>query len=224
MAEPFELVDDEELMLYLLVFEMLGRQYEAIKDNPQVVLSDAFWAREASLAISEIVPLLAQFAVNGANLSLAGTELAYVESVPNMIEDVRLAAQQQAGQLIRNISETTRNQVVELLDQSIIENWNLDQLTEALTGLPKSPFGEVRARMIAVSETTDAYIKGAELAGEELRNAGYLVTHIWQTVNDDRVCEICEPRNGKPQGSNWTLMEKAHIGCRCFTTTEIRKI
>ena len=221
VAEPYQLVDDEELFLFLLVMEMLERQFGAVSANTDLLFSEAFWAAEASVAVREIAQTLTEFMMNGANISLQDTELVFVESVPELFENVRFAAEKHAGELIRGINETTRDKVAALLEQSIVDNWSLDELTEALTG---GPFGEVRARLVAVSETTNSYIQGAAYAADELRNAGYQATLIWNTVRDDRVCQICEPRDGQPQGSNWSEEKGAHPGCRCFTTTEVTKI
>lgn len=222
--EPYELKDDEELALYLLVIEMLRNQFADLSDDVGLVFNDVYWAKQTTAAINNLVPTLTDYAINGANLSLQGTELAYVESVPEMVNNIRFAVENSAAQLIRGINDTTRNKVIELLDKSVLENWSLDELADALASFPGSPFGEVRARLIAVSETTNSYIQGAALAAEELRNAGYQATLIWQTVNDDLVCPICEPRNGMPQGSNWDDPSGAHAGCRCFTTMEVIKI
>lgn len=220
MPEPFELQSDEELALYLLVIEELKRQYRRIVDDPTLVLQDAFWAEMAGLFIASTVPQLIDVGERGARLALAEVE----ELPPDLFEDVRLAARQRGGELIRNITETTRNQVVDLLDSSIIENWTEDQLTEALTGLPGSPFGETRARLIAITETTTMYIDGAGIAAEELRNQGYVVNVIWQTVRDDLVCPICEPRQGTAQGTLWDELRAAHPGCRCFVVLEATKM
>lgn len=218
--KSYELVDDEELALYLLVLEELSRQYDRIKNNPALVLSDAFWAEMFALASASIVPALTDYTLNGAAVSLADIE----ELPPDLFENVRLAAQQRGGELIRGINDTTRGKVIDLLDQSIVENWTEQELTDALVNFPGSPFGETRARLIAITETTSAYIDGAGIAAEELRNKGYIVEIIWQTVNDDLVCPICAPRNGRAQGDGWTELRAAHPGCRCFAIIRAKKM
>lgn len=221
MTESYQLIDDAELSLYLVVYEELMRQYKRIQSDPSLVLSDAFWTEMFVIASANIVPELTKSSLNGAALSLAEV----TEELPdNLFENVRLAAQQRGGELIRGINDTTRQRVIELLDRSILENWTEQELTDALLNLPGSPFGEVRARLISITETTNAYMGGAEIAAEELRNAGYIAELIWNTVRDDLVCPICEPRDGRAQGDGWTNTGAAHPGCRCFTVTRVRKL
>lgn len=216
----YELIDDEELYLYLLALEMLERQRKKLGANAQLVLDESFWREESHLAFLAIAPVLAEFAVNGARNAV---DLVFVDSVDELFDNVRFAAQQKAAEHIEGINAVTKQKVIDLLDQSIAENWSLDELQEALMGFPNSPFGEQRARLIAVTETTSAYMEGAEIAAQELRNQGYQTTLYWDTANDNIVCEICGPRHGMPQGSNWTEAKPAHPGCRCGIRIEAKK-
>jgi hypothetical protein len=57
-------------------------------------------------------------------------------------------------------------------------------------------FGEVRAGMIAVTEVTRASSLGEQALVDEIsaQNPDIIFTPVWETDNDDVVCEICEPR------------------------------
>lgn len=217
MPEPFELIDEDELLIFLAMLEYLENQSAQLMANPELVLSDAFWADEAAAGTAALVPVVEEFMYNGAINALGE-----LPADPNaFFGHVQTAAQNHVGNLIKGINETTQSQVVDLLDKSIAENWSLDELTEALMDFPGSPFGQQRARMIAVTETTNAYMHGAEVLGEQLINEGYEVEYIWLTANDDRVCEICAPRHLQPRGTNWEDMGAPHPGCRC--DVDVRK-
>jgi hypothetical protein len=48
------------------------------------------------------------------------------------------------------------------------------------------------------------------------QNNELLMTEIWQTMEDERVCEICGPLNGVPM-SDVEEDQPAHPNCRCFS-------
>ena len=87
-------------------------------------------------------------------------------------------------------------------------------------------FGETRAKNIAITESTRAFAEGNAIAAEELRNNGFIVNEIWNTVNDNLVCAICDPLNGTVRGVGWNMLPPtgSHIGCRCFITNEVVEI
>jgi SPP1 gp7 family putative phage head morphogenesis protein len=80
--------------------------------------------------------------------------------------------------------------------------------------------------MIAVTEITRAYAEGQRLAGEALRQEwpDARVTKTWFTNNDDRVCEICAPLDGKTVALDDEFgmdiqQPPAHVRCRCWIDT-----
>lgn len=75
----------------------------------------------------------------------------------------------------------------------------------------KPLFDKVRAKRIAVTETTRLFGLGAV---ESYRVAG-LVQWEWHTVFDERVCKICGPLHLQrfPISRIWS---PAHVTCRCF--------
>ena len=61
------------------------------------------------------------------------------------------------------------------------------------------PYKDARSRMIAVTETTRVYARAEQLAGEALAAEfpDIPVWKTWYTNNDDRVCDICGPLEGR---------------------------
>jgi SPP1 gp7 family putative phage head morphogenesis protein len=109
---------------------------------------------------------------------------------------------------IRGITDTTRSQTQHAVTSWITSGEPLDVL-ESRLGLI---FGEARAASIAATEVTRIYQEGNELAW---KSTGLVEKAVWRTVNDERVCPICEPLDGEEidLGSG----PPAHINCRCYT-------
>ena len=85
-----------------------------------------------------------------------------------------------------------------------------------------------RAYTVARTELATAYNTGAHQATKEAQERGYLgrMVKVWSTADDERVCKICGPMEGKEaemddnfQGirGSWStrLHPPAHPGCRC---------
>jgi hypothetical protein len=81
-------------------------------------------------------------------------------------------------------------------------------------------YGPRRAAMIARTEVTNAAMQGEVGIIDELRKEGIHMISVWQTSNDDLVCVICEPRNGKKKGDGWYEERAAHPNCRCWINHE----
>lgn len=82
---------------------------------------------------------------------------------------------------------------------------------------------ETRSSMIAVTEVTRATSAGEEVLLAEIHrlNPNVLMIQIWSTANDEIVCPICRPRNGKTRGDGWTDPPPAHPRCRCQLLSRI---
>ena len=77
-------------------------------------------------------------------------------------------------------------------------------------------FGEIRAEMIAITEATRAFSEGNI---QEWLASGVVDGIKWMTAEDELVCPICEPLDGK-EGSLTDGIEglkpPAHVRCRCW--------
>ena len=116
-----------------------------------------------------------------------------------------------------------------------IEKTTADVLRDAFTEFQTTPamtrgqlealiaptFGEWRASLIAVTETTRAASRGMSIYKELLSEGGVEMEEIWHTLNDSVTCIICRPLNGKTEaewGADYPLGPPAHPGCRCGKT------
>lgn len=84
-------------------------------------------------------------------------------------------------------------------------------------------FSPVRASRIAVTETTRAYAQAEHIIGDEYRKLGIQMEDIWNTDNDDLVCEICAPLNDQPRGEAWQEDPPAHVNCRCTISHRVKR-
>ena len=115
-------------------------------------------------------------------------------------------------ELVHGITETSRRVIQGALGDWVRDGGAMEDLVNRL--LPS--FGQVRANMIAVTESTNAFREGSRLLYQQ---AGVRRAQIL-TNRDDHVCPICRPYDGEIvdietgiPGVGWPAF---HIGCRCF--------
>ncbi|MCP4567970.1 MAG: phage portal protein [FCB group bacterium] len=98
-----------------------------------------------------------------------------------------------------------------------------DQTQELLRGA----FGETRAQTISISEVSRGLTAGVLTLAALYAALGLETVVIWNTSQDELVCPICGPLNGK--GPEIWAQEfpggpgTAHPRCRCFSTVRVRR-
>jgi len=141
-------------------------------------------------------------------------------------------AKRYSGELITNINDTTKQAV-----QQAVERWygNGEPL-QALVDDLASTFDRKRARLIAVTETTNAAARGTYAGFKE---SGVVTGLVWRTANDERVCPWCGSLDGAivsidggafydelPADLQGKLKRRfelppAHPGCRCRIAAQV---
>jgi len=121
--------------------------------------------------------------------------------------------------LVRGINDTTFKQLGEALETFTIGGQTMGELREIVAGI----FTPERAQTIAVTELTRAYAMATQIDAEELKAAGLDVREIWQTNNDDLVCDECGPLNGTQRGEDWEDYPPLHPNCRCDVGLEFNR-
>jgi hypothetical protein len=135
--------------------------------------------------------------------------------------------------LVKGIQANTR-----LALQSKVGAWfetptTLGSLRDSLEPL----FGPVRSEMIAITEITRAATMGEAAAVNLLAEQGVNMEAVWHTSNDEIVCPLCGPANGKSEtdairadpyyGATWKDLypygPPAHPRCRCVLGHEFVK-
>ncbi|MEM5774739.1 MAG: phage minor head protein, partial [Anaerolineaceae bacterium] len=133
-------------------------------------------------------------------------------------------ATQYTGDLIKDIDTTT----LKVLRESVTSFVDTPGMTIGDV-MSRLPYSERRARLIAVTEITNAYAAGEQMAGDALAEQfpGVPVVKTWWTNQDDRVCPVCGPVHGQTVDindafSNGRQKPSAHPGCRCWVTYTTR--
>jgi len=129
-------------------------------------------------------------------------------------------AEEYAFDLIKDIDETSLEVVRRAIGGFVGEGgYTIGDIIDLI----QPYFGDVRASMIAVTETTRAFAQGQLMAAEELKKEfpEFKIYKTWFTNNDDRVCDICGPLEGVeiPMDESFYGGEEAppaHVNCRCW--------
>lgn len=127
--------------------------------------------------------------------------------------------------LAQQLLQTSERQIKQALADWVRSGEPLPALIRTIESTTLSPD---RAEMIAVTEVTRAYAESARLTWTR---DGVVQTMRWQTANDDDVCPICRPLNGRTTavvdgvfqstneatGDTQTIPHPpAHARCRCW--------
>jgi SPP1 gp7 family putative phage head morphogenesis protein len=132
-------------------------------------------------------------------------------------------AREHAAETITGISETTRENIRDLVERAFEEQFDVDRLTDEITDLIGD---EDRAETIARTEVMRASNEGQLQAWEQATSAGLLIgteEKEWIVTPDDRLCPICEPLDGVRVGMRESFDTEvgrlegppAHPNCRC---------
>ncbi len=207
-------------------------KFLATNQTPSSAQWDAFWAQEntalwasVKLAVTET----AQQSAIMASIGLGDSWRVVNERVIEWVDKYYNSATEFGS--IPNLNLTVRQDVA-----TAFHAWQRGELAHSL-GLPslalelQSTFGEKRAKVIAITETTRIYSEAERQTAIADPDVVYL---RWQTAFDEMVCPICsglhnqvvaKTSNGMTyqDGSiSFVGYPPAHPRCRCRTVSETR--
>ena len=126
---------------------------------------------------------------------------------------------------VGKIDKTTADRIKPIIEMfRTTPGMTIQDITAAV--LPLSD--PVRAKMIAITETTRAASQATTSYKDYLAERGITMTRIWNTENDEIVkkCPICYPLNGVPE-ADWPADvadgPPGHVNCRCDTSLRLVK-
>lgn len=123
-------------------------------------------------------------------------------------------AEDNAGELIKGVEQTTKDGVKKLVAQALELGWTNDELADELMAAPE--FGEARADLIATTETAMADVQGSLIGWRE---SGVVTGRTWVMGTDNiDVCEECQAMNGVTVGIGEDFDDgdpPLHPRCRC---------
>lgn len=236
--------EQAEDKLYVLIRKRFRAQRQSIMDALRKI--DPMRAEKADLPvdldslldyddeddwIAELMALLSRMTKHGIDLFRNSTPLQINWALTN----TRAAewARKYVYDLVKEIDDTTRSIIQDVISAFVeTPGMTLGDVADRL------PFDEVRSQQIAITETTRAYSKAMQQAGDDLKAEfpDVRVIDTWYTNNDDIVCPLCGDLDGKEVEHGETFYEPEssyedghaprHVGCRCWeeTTTALAEL
>jgi len=211
------------------LYDMLGGTWDLTK------IDETYWRQYAEGLQGTIEPNLSTTAYDS-GLHLQEETGIFID-YDIYSEEVARWAERYTFDLVRGLTDTTRTRLQAAVPSFFSEGLTRDELERRIleSGIPdldvyigdrvRRIYSDQRASMIAVTETTRAASLGEQVTAKQIMmdNPSIVMTPIWNTSNDELVCPICGPRNGKEiKPGNETNGEypPAHPNCRCWVSHE----
>lgn len=166
--------------------------------------------------LDELVPLLEKALAEGGAAALA--QLPVVKDVERMLALVNEYgveyAKEAAAELVKNISEATRNMIRSDVREAMEQGWSNDVLASRLQG--GYAFSPERAEVIARTETAKADVEGNIAAYKE---SGVVSGKQW--ITGAGCCDLCDELDGEIVGLDEEFPNEGgngpplHPNCRC---------
>ncbi|MBA4420263.1 MAG: hypothetical protein C0391_03875 [Anaerolinea sp.] len=119
-------------------------------------------------------------------------------------------------ELVKDINKNSRDALQELISGFFEKQTTLGELEANVEGM----FGEYRAALIAVTETTRASTEGEKQTVELIKqDSGIQMKPFFVTMKDETVCDECGPMDGQ-EITDDSQYAPLHPGCRCSTRYE----
>ena len=153
-----------------------------------------------------------------------------------LTEEIKKAIEWNVGRMSTSYEETTLNAIEQIIKDGMKEGLHYSEIGDKISSLYEIS-DDARAQTVA---RTEVFRSANEANKEAWKQTGTVRTIRWYTAADERVCEYCEPMNGKVidieetyfdigdtiPGSNGGAMKvdyapveagALHPNCRCFT-------
>ena len=188
--------------------KQMGRLLELMGDPPNLAnVPQEFWDKAGEELADVVVPFSERVYLEGAQRMLESVPVGVSWDLVN--EGAASWARDYGGRLVKDISTTTRRSVGNAVANFYEQGQTMGELGGSMTEFRDrlgNVFGPQRAEMIAVTEVTRAAAEGERALEKEVAKEGIILVEIWQTANDDLVCQICGPRNGIEEHKGLSLI------------------
>jgi len=205
--------EKHERMLIRRLSRALGNQFRAVVDIVTLVgrveFTEDFWREQKLEMVKELRPLFLRVFLEHAGTVIPkkaaiGVDFVNVEA----LEWAMKYTPELVDELIKVNWETIRKYMMQFVTD---KTYVLKDFINDLEPL----FGYSRAKLIAVTEITRAYSQATEAIKHQYESMGAPMVEVWETAVDDKVCDICGPRDSKDRGEGWSDPPPAHPNCRC---------
>ena len=222
--DPLDPLGDEKdtaqaRMLRLLKSRLNGQREDvlaALGDPPDLAnLTSEFWRTQAGLSVADLRPEIEAMVLRGASAASATVPILWDEAV--IAREAVDWATQYVYDLVTGLDANTLAVLQRVIPRfAETPGMTIGDLRRELAPV----FGESRAQVIAVTETTRAFAEGQRIIQAELSRGGVRMLRKWNTAGDEkRVCELCMDLDGKTE-DEWSGIDgpPRHPSCRCWTT------
>lgn len=191
---------------------------DLLGDPPNIGnVPQSFWEGVVSELNGSLVPFLAEVYMDSAERLVSDLPIGVDWGLVN--QHAVVWAREYSYGLVRGITTTTQRAVQDAMSSFFAQGQTRADLEATLTRI----FGPVRASAIAVTEVTRAATQGERSIAQEIADMGIDMTPIFQTSQDELVCPICGPMQGKVIESEEDY-PPLHPNCRCWTNHELPKV
>ena len=156
-----------------------------------------FWELEDALLAEALLPLVQDALLAGAagGMEFLTPELAAFVDFDVLTDAVLRRVSSFRIEVLEPMNATTRKAIQKDISDWITSGENFNVFKKAFTKtMDEIVISATRAEMIAVTEITRLFAEGNKLAWEA---TGLVSGKVWRTAEDDLVCPICRPLNGK---------------------------
>ena len=203
--------------------EQFEAQFDAIIDELNVedpeALPNSFWQEWGVVFSAFLIPEFTSFQLTAAETAMK--DLAIGVDWDLVVDNAANFSETHVFSLVTDINNASQAH----LQRSLTTFFNTPadvRSIEDLTANIATRFGPTRADNIAITEVTRGFERGKDIYRDQLAKLGIKTDPRWHTMQDERVCIICEPNENRLKSEGWTADGiPAHPRDRCWTTIEV---
>lgn len=188
------------------------------------------WEQSDTTMADGYMPIIREIASYGAMAAAKALEVVSITVDMDMVNKPVLEwSRKYTYDLVKGLNETTRGSLRQAMidfQEGKLGGRGMPDLVKALEPI----FGYERAQVIATTETTRAFSQGSLISWKK---SGAVVSKVWKTSMDDRVCIFCNQLNetvlslteefvatGSQSATSKTVTLRSelpplHVSCRC---------
>lgn len=219
--------DDLERKLARLILGIDRAYLRTLEDAGPLNILPGFWQQYESDLRREIAAPLRQYIEQ--SFTSYSDYVNFIDQT-GALTDIDTAMTRAIDEVAAGISRNTQSQLNALIQQGI----DADEIVERIA----VRFGSGHAEQVAITELTRAEAQFAEALQMRLGEQGVNTVIRWLTAEDEKVCPLCAPADGKTKdqpintvrggwnGQTWGQrygQPPAHPNCRCQTVVEFAK-
>jgi SPP1 gp7 family putative phage head morphogenesis protein len=186
----------------------------------------ALLAEAHATELLRIIPELAEMSQEGVRVGAAAFTAAVNIELDWTLSNAAAArwAREYGYELIGGLENTTRERIAAEMGAWVEAQEDFRDLRQRLAALVED---RARAELIASTEATRVYAEGNRTAWRQAsEELGATFMQVWNTAQDDLVCPICGPLNGKTAPLDGEFdggieAPPAHPRCRCWLTSKV---